>query len=57
VNYVWGATAVFLVWETMVCKEVRQLKNYLLIATTIFFVIAIIGEIANAVIKSRIKKQ
>jgi tetratricopeptide (TPR) repeat protein len=57
VNYVWGATAVFLVWEIMVSKEDRQLKNYLLIATSIFFVIAIIGEIANAVIKSRIKKQ
>jgi hypothetical protein len=41
----------------MVSKEDRQFKNYLLIATTIFFVIAIIGEIANAVIKSRIKKQ
>jgi tetratricopeptide (TPR) repeat protein len=56
-NYAWAATVVFLVCETMVSKEDGQLKNYFLIATTIFFVIAIIGEIANALIKSRIKKQ
>ena len=57
VNFIWGATAVFLVWETMVSKEDRQLKDYLLIATTILFVIALIGEIVNALIKSSIKKQ
>ncbi len=57
INYVWGAAAVCIVWGTMVSKEDAQLKNYLLIATTIFFVIAIFGEIANALIKFRIKKQ
>jgi hypothetical protein len=57
VNYIWAAAAVCLIWEIMVYKEDAQLKNYLLLATTIFFVIAIIGEIANALIKSNINKQ
>lgn len=57
VNYVWAAAAVCLFWESMVNKEDGQLKNYIIVTTAILFVIAIVGEIANAIIKSRIKKQ
>jgi hypothetical protein len=57
VNYLWLALLVTMVWETMVNKDNRQLKDYLLIAGSVLFVLAIIGEISKALIKSRIKNQ
>ncbi len=57
VNYLWFALVVAMVWETIVNKDNRQLKDYLLIAGSVLFVLAIIGEIANALIKSRIKNK
>ena len=57
VNYLWFAAVICMVWETMVHKEDRQLKDSLLIAAIIFFGTAVCGEITNALVKTSIKKQ
>lgn len=56
VNYLWIATLICFVWETMVNVEDEKLKTNLLIAGIVFFGIGITGEIAIVFIKSRIKR-
>jgi len=56
VNYLWMATLICFVWETMVNVEDEKIKTNLFIAAIVFFGIGITGEIAIVFIKSRIKR-
>lgn len=56
-NYLWLGVLICLVWETMVNKDDEKLKFNLLIIATVLFVLAIVAEIFNFLVKAKIKKQ
>ncbi|MCX6291587.1 MAG: hypothetical protein NT126_07460 [Bacteroidetes bacterium] len=56
-NILWPAGFICLMWETMVNKEDAKLKDYLLIAMIVIFVLAIAVEIINSLVKDSIKKK
>ena len=56
-NFLWGGVIVCVVWQTRVNKEDLKLKYYLLIAAIILFILAIVIEILNALLKTKIKEK
>ena len=56
-NFLWFGSFACVVWETILKTEDRKLKDYLFITAIVLCGLAIIVEIFNSLVKSRIKKQ
>ncbi|WP_026897706.1 hypothetical protein [Daejeonella oryzae] len=54
-NYIWLLALVSLIWSTLATKDGDTNKDYFLMATGVFVLTGISLEIANSVLKSRIK--